>query len=532
MRFLFLLLFPGILLSASWAESTLASMTLEEKIGQLFMAPICPLRKKDHWEDWMVLMKEFHIGNGILKHSDPITQIEFLKRLQKESKIPLLISADAEWGLAMRMSNTIAFPRNMTLGAIADIFLIEQMGQEIGREAKFVGIHMSLAPVADVNNNPLNPIIHTRSFGENPREVGARASAYFRGLESAGILACAKHFPGHGDTSMDSHKNLPAIPFSKERLDAVEFVPFRKVIQEGISAIMSAHLLVPVVDPVYPSSLSSACLRAILRDELHFEGLIVTDALNMKALTDHFSYEEIAVLAKGAGSDILLYGDHLDSVVDELLQIQIPKAFKALREAYLSGALKMSDLDQSVLRVLRAKEKLKLNERSLEPSENVLEELHSKEAISLKKTLYREAVTLVGAPLLPLMTKVAYFSIGEGDAIGKEFSSVFQAPLTMNSEIRKSLEQKFSPFDQILIALHQVDFKAPHFGLSEDLRELIHSLSSKSILCHFATPYALKEFKEQKTILVGYENDPDAQLAVLHVLQGKEKARGHLPVTP
>ncbi len=507
-------------LFGGWAETTLSEMTLDEKIGQLFIAPACPLRGEDHWNDWMRLIEEFHVGGAILKQSDPASQIAFLNRLQTESKVPLLIAGDMEWGLAMRMSDTIAFPRQMTLGAVADLDLIYEMGKEIGREAREAGIHLCLAPVADVNCTPENPIIHMRSFGENPSRVAERVSAYAKGLADGGTIACAKHFPGHGDSAVDSHAGLPLLPFSRERLNAVELVPFKRSVNEGIGALMSGHLLVPCIDSALPASLSRKAWN-IAREDLSFQGLLVSDALNMGALSDLFSIEEIAFHARHAGTDLLLYGAHLDTEVDFLLRDWIPRAFFALKKAYEEGTLPLRDLEESVLRILRAKEKFG-NARPLAQTD-----LKPAHALALKKRLFQEAVTLIGEP--PHLTaKAAYLSIGNGDAIGIHFESVFHAPLKLDDV--RDLREDLEPYDQVVIGMHEVDLKAQNFGLSYPLLDLIESLSSRAIFCHFATPYALKLFSNQKTLLVGYENDPDAQEAVYRVLTGQEAPRGRLPV--
>lgn len=481
-------------------ESMLREMTLDQKIGQLFVAPACPLRGEDHWADWMKILEDCHIGNAIVKQSDPITQVKFLNRLQNESEIPLLIVADAEWGLAMRMSNTIAFPRNMTLGAIGDPHLIYLMGKEIGRQAKLVGIHLNLAPVADVNNNPLNPVIHMRSFGEDPMRVAACVSAYARGLQSSGILACAKHFPGHGDTHVDSHRDLPVIGHLMNRLEAVEFVPFKRVIDEGIDALMTAHLYIPSVDPVFPTSLSKDCLK-IARERLHFNGLIISDALNMKAVADRYSPEEVAILARKAGCDLLLYGDHKDPQVDQILREMIPRAFDALKKAYLTQELNIDELDQSVLRILYAKEKIE----SVPPLDHLIEALHTEEAIRLKKELFQEAVTLIGEASFPILENTAYLSFGTNDVLAHHFKNI-----------------PIESAERVVIAIHQKE------ALTSEVLSLIDALGTRAIVCFFATPYALKP---AHTLLVGYENDSDAQEAVLKVLLGQRDARGHLPVT-
>lgn len=365
--------------SENWAEKTLSTLSLDEKIGQLFMPPACPLRGEDHKSDWATLLEKLHVGSAILKYSDPVTQVKFLESLHKASKIPLLISADAEWGLAMRMKDTAAFPKNGILGAIGDFDLIFQVGAEIGRQAKRVGIHLNFAPVADVNTNPDNPIIGIRSFGDDPNHVASCVAAMVRGLQSAGILACAKHFPGHGDTTVDSHSALPVVAHSRKRLDSVEFVPFRRACSERVGAIMSGHLLVSAIDPERPATLSPLCIEGLLRNEFGFEGLIITDALNMRAFSE--TPEEIAVQAFQAGCDLLLYGDHLAPNIDKILNEDIPKAWGALKRGFEAGTLSMERLNASVLRILRAKERLNLHRSTLVELEGLTESLHKGDAL-------------------------------------------------------------------------------------------------------------------------------------------------------
>lgn len=513
----FLILFSPFFLFAGWAEEELEKMTLEEKIGQLFVAPACPLREEEHWEDWLRLMRDMHIGNAILKHSDPVRQVEFLNRLQAESKLPLLVTADAEWGLSMRMANTVVYPRNMTLGAIADSSQIYRLGKEIARQARLVGIHMNLAPVADVNNNPKNPIIHMRSFGEHPEAVARHVSAFTRGMQVGGILACVKHFPGHGDTAVDSHHDLPFIPYGWDRLRSVELVPFQRAIEEGAAAVMSAHLHVPWIDDELPTSLSPACLKTLLRQEMGFGGLIVSDALNMSALTKHYSTGEISILARIAGCDLLLYGDHMAPNIDKLMREDIPQAYAALKKGYELGHLDLAELDESVLRILRAKEKLGIHlERALS-TENLLEQLHAEEAVQLKQELYQQAVTLVGEPVV-LCSNAAYVSVGGKDGMGEYFNAVV------------SVEDDLSRFDQVVFALRDLNLRKEHFGIPLEVLRAIEVCGERTVVCLFGTPYALPLFTGCKSVLVGYETE--AEMAVFRVLEGAETPQGKLPIHP
>ncbi len=280
----------------------------------------------------------------------------------------------------------------------------------------------------------------------------------------------------------------------------MELVPFERAVKDGVAALMMAHLYVPALDMKNPSSLSASCVR-LAREGLKFDRLIITDALNMKAVADRYSPEEIAVMARKAGCDLLLYADHKDPAVDEIMRSTIPRAFQALREAYLSGELDLGELDLSVERILRSKEHV---ERSL-ATENILEALHTEQAIELKKELFQRAVTLVGEDVFPIGEQTAYWSLGEGDVLAKEFPEVGEC-------------------DRVVVAVHQKE------ALTDEVLGEIEALGDRAIVCLFTSPYVLRKFKN-RTLLVGYENDPDAQLAVLNVLKGIKKAEGHLPVT-
>lgn len=507
------LLLPIVCFAGNWVDEQLSSMSLEEKVGQLFVAPAAPLRKEDHWQDWERLLTECHIGNALLKASDPASQIRFLEKLQSASKTPLLIVADAEWGLGMRMSQTISFPKNLTLGAVQNLSLLEEMGRSIGRQASKVGIHLNLAPVADVNSNPLNPVIHMRSFGENPVEVAKRVQAIIRGMREEGLFACAKHFPGHGDTLFDSHKALPELEHSLERLRSVELLPFRAAILEGVECVMSGHLLFPSLDS-WPTSLSSRCMTDLLRGELQFQGMAITDALNMRALTNTWSVEEIALRAYSAGHDLLLYGAHLNEDVDELMRDQIPRAYRALLQAFSVGRFSIEALDARVLRILELKEKRR--ETSL--SSEIIES----QDILLKRKLFQSALTQLGD--LPSEIR-GYIAIGG----------------TVDDRIVEKMRQEgvevicYQPGTKInlsfasgwIVGLHRVGPAQEGFGLDEQAERLLQE-SQLAIL--FCTPYALRILPESHPVLIAYENEADAQEAVWDALQGKLIPSGHLPI--
>lgn len=493
----------------------ISSMTLEEKIGQLLIAPVSPFQPESHWKDWERLIQECHVGNVIMKASDAKLQVDFLNRLQKISRFPILVTADAEWGLGMRMVDAISFPKNLTLGAVQNLDLLEEMGRWIGRQAKQVGIHLNFAPVVDVNVNPQNPIIHMRSFGQDPLEVAGRSCALIRGMHQEHLLTCAKHFPGHGDTAVDSHRSLPVIEKSVENLQAVEWIPFQAAIDEGVDCVMSAHLLVSTLDSM-PASLSFPCLQ-ILRNQLGFDRLIVSDALNMGALTNAQSVEEIAVDAFRAGNDLLLYGAHLYQDVDALMENVIPRAFEALRGAFLEHRLSMEELDQRVYKILTLKKEL--SPLPAEPPGTLMDP----QAIQVKRMLYREAVTAVGG--MPTMAlPFVYLAVG-----AQPQDWIVQKMIEKGVEVRclGMKETQIPHFDcPVIVGLHQVRGVTERFGLSA---EIISLLQTCDYLVLFCTPYAL-QLVPCRNAIIAYENDPFAQEAVFDLIEGRLQAHGRLPI--
>jgi len=294
-------------LYSPWVDSVFNSLTPDQRIGQLFFAAAYSNLGKGHVDGIIDLVTKQHIGGLIFFQGGPVRQALLTNRYQRLAQTPLLIALDAEWGLGMRLDSTFSFPRQMTLGAIQDMSLIRQMGREIGRQCNLLGVHLSFSPVADLNNNPLNPVIGTRSFGEDPQIVAKQCVAYMSGLQDQRILTTAKHFPGHGNTSVDSHYALPIVNDSYEELDALEWYPYKEMLKNNLTGVMAGHLHVPKLDPTpnLAASLSKRVLTDILRDSLQFNGLIYTDALNMRGVTDHFRSGELEVRALEAGVDVL-----------------------------------------------------------------------------------------------------------------------------------------------------------------------------------------------------------------------------------
>lgn len=409
------------LFGGEWTEETLKKMTLEEKIGQLIIVPVCPLRDDfRHRADVHEALQKYGIGGIIIKQGTLEQQFKTIQDVQSQSTIPLLVVADAEWGLTMRASDAIRFPKNMTLGALTNPSIIENMGHEVGCQLHALGVHMNLAPVVDVNSNPLNPIIRMRSFGDDPHQVAARAKRFARGLQSAGVLGCAKHFPGHGDTSVDSHRALPFIERTLSQLKNIELIPFQALIDDGIAAVMSGHIVIAALDTL-PASLSSICMTTLIQKKMGFRGLIMTDALNMEGLAANYSTEDVAKFALLAGHDLLLYGDHIAPRIDDILEKKVPAACETIKQAVLSGEISEAELDRRVRKILETKEKLGLPlQRG--PSSLATGVFHTESAKKLADTLYRQAITIVcdHRSLLPISRHVIV------DDQGRDFAARLQ----------------------------------------------------------------------------------------------------------
>lgn len=503
-------------LFGGWAEERLAQMTVDEKIGQLFAVPISPPRGEAHFQDLTSLFRTCHIGNMLLKQAHPLEQVSFLNSLQKASDLPLLAFADAEWGLGMRMKETLSYPRNLTLGAVQDHSLLQKLGNQIAEQCRLVGIHANLAPVADVNTNPKNPVIHTRSFGDDPELVARRVTAFFQGMQEKGVLGCAKHFPGHGDTIIDSHRDLPIVQHDLHRLKNVEWVPFKEAVDRGIKGVMSAHLLLPALDQA-PCTFSNRMITGLLKEELGFQGLVITDALNMKALANYYSHEEIALQAFLAGHHILLYGSHIDEEVDKIIHESVPRAFAAIKKAYQEGGISEKTLNDRVLKILQIKEELGLHQERLTAEvPNLMKELHHPDYYQLKAMLFEEAATLYRDEGIPnLEQKIAYIQIG------KEGLSPFFNFLEEGFSIIPTPPEELDPFDAVIIGYYGGDFNG----------NLLTALRGKDVyIAHFTTPYDLSKLPEKGTVLVGYEGALESERVVSEILQGKKIAKGKLPV--
>ena len=306
----------------AWVDSVMATLSEEERISQLFMVAAYSNKGEEHKQEITNLVEKYKIGGLMFLQGGPVRQAQLTNYYQSISKTPLMIAIDAEWGVAMRLDSCLSFPWQMTLGAIEDTSLIYQMGVEVARQCKLLGIHINFAPVVDVNSNPENPIINNRSFGEDPQKVGRMGVAYMKGMQDNNILACAKHFPGHGDTDTDSHKTLPIVHQLRHQLEEVELLPYRMLIENGLGSVMVAHLNIPSLDPTedLAVSLSPKVVNGLLKKDMGFTGITFTDALNMNGVSKFYNPGEVDVKALLAGNDVLLFAQDVPKAIDEIKQ--------------------------------------------------------------------------------------------------------------------------------------------------------------------------------------------------------------------
>jgi len=517
-----------------WVDNLYNNMTLEEKVGQLFMVQAFSNQGLAHENIISQVITNYNIGGIIFSKGDPVNQARINNIFQKASKIPLLIGMDAEWGLSMRLDSTYAFPWNMTLGAIKDNDLIEQVGKQMGEHCKRLGVHFNFAPVVDINTNPINPIIGNRSFGEDRNNVTEKALAFMKGMQSVGVLANAKHFPGHGDTDTDSHKTLPSINFDKKRIDSVEFYPYRKLIQEGLSSVMVAHLNVPALEPRegYPSSLSYPIVSGILKEKLQFKGLIYTDALNMKGAANYSSPGDIDLAAFMAGNDVLLISE------------DVPKAIGKIVEAYQSGTITEERLAHSVKKILQAKYKVGLNNYKPIETKHLLEDLNRIKDETLSEVLFENAITVIKnkEDLLPIRKlekkKIAYVKMGDDD--GSVFFKELQKYAKVHEVSADNLDElitKLSAYNTVIIGFHRSN-ATPWKDYKFSDKELVwlHEIARNNnvILDIFVKPYALLDLatvKNFESIVVSYQNSKIAQQKSAQLIFGAISAKGMLPVS-
>ena len=517
-----------------WVDSIYNQMNLQEKIGQLFMVDVFSNQSQKETEKIKDLIKEQYIGGILFSKGGPMQQAKLNNEFQELSKVPLLIGMDAEWGLAMRLDSTYALPWNMTLGAIPNLKLIEKAGAAISRHSNRLGVHINFAPDVDVNTNPKNPIIGNRSFGEDRDEVSKRAIAFMNGMQSEGALTCAKHFPGHGDTQTDSHKTLPTISFSKERIDSIELYPFRQIIEKGVNSVMVAHLDVPALDPEkdVPSSLSKPIVTELLQKKMNFKGLIFTDALNMKGASNFKNPGEIDLAAFLAGNDVLTMSE------------DVPKASVKIFEAYNDGRISEERLAYSVKKILLAKYQAGLSHYRAVDTTNLISDLNTVNDKALYEELIENAITVIknDSGILPIKDletkKIAYVNFGDSDSAPflHQLSRYTKVDWVKAPNLEELLE-KLKAYNLVIIGFHKSDASPwARYKFSEDEQQFIQEIArnNHTILDVFTRPYALMDLKSTSNlegIVMSYQNSEASQQKSAQIIFGALEAKGKLPVS-
>jgi beta-glucosidase-like glycosyl hydrolase len=525
-------------------------MTLQEKIGQLFIAAAAsfPQQQEEQLAALMVgapynvdheyvhtMIKEYHVGGLLLLYkSSTLQQIKFINQCQAMATTPLFIFQDCEWGLGMRLYDAVSFPKNMTLGAIENNALLYELGYEIGRQCSVVGVHMNLAPVVDINYNPFNPAIFDRSFGQDKEVVAEKATYIMRGMQAAGILTCAKHFPGQGDVSIDSHVDLPILHHEVERLKSIELHPFKSIIDSGCDAIMMAHVYLPAFEPAHPvpASLSRKLITDLLQYQLGFKGLIITDGMGMEAITKYRDAAHAALDAFMAGNDIILACP------------DVPVAIHIFEQAVHDGCISLEDLNARVLKILKAKESINLHRHCILDQSNIHIKLHSPNCLALRKRLFQEAITIVqGHAYIPLNTNGSIGLLHIGNAqqdmcvalLARQLNCLaFHASATMTHKEMLDTFNQLRDKSCIVVRISDIHkYAHKKFGISDTTLDLLATLKlagKKVIAIIFGTPYCLKYFLDCDAIIMAYEDVPETQEAAALVLMGMRRANGKLPI--
>lgn len=538
-----------------WVKKKFRKLSKDQRIAQLMIIRAHSNLGAEHVAEVTGLIKKYNVGGLCFFQGGPVRQALLTNQYQAIAKTPLLISIDGEWGLGMRLDSVINYPRQLMMGATTDAKLIYTFGKAVGEQCKRMGIQVNFAPDVDVNNNPMNPVINDRSFGEDKYKVATYGVAYMKGMQDVGVMASAKHFPGHGDVAVDSHKDLPVILKSRDQLDNLELYPFRELIRSGVGSIMTAHLSIPAIDTTanLPSSLSNKNVTGLLRNELGFQGITFTDALEMQGVAKFFPQGEASVLSLIAGNDLLcLPGD-------------IPGSIAKVREAIKEGKLSWDDINARVKKVLLAKYHLGLNKIEPIETEGLVADLN-KQATLIKTQLSTNALTLLrkqNESIFPLAKgkKVAYvcmgapsentiaarmraeynadvYLFGSKNAVGKELQDdknpvtiIEKSDSTGAAQLISTIQGK--NYDAVIVGLHNFSRRpANNFGISNASVYLLNGLQQDNTLTLvFGNPYALKNIANAPNLVACYEDDDITQEAAVSLIMGKIEPKGKLPVT-
>jgi len=511
--------------AAKYADSLYAKLSMDERIGQLYIVALYTNKDQNHILGVRKLVEQERIGGIILMQDDAEQEIALVNEFQKKSRVPMLFGMDAEWGLYQRIKTAHKFPWAMTLGAIQDNNLVYEMASKIAEDAKKMGIYWNFAPVVDVNTNPKNPIIGNRSFGSDVQNVIAKSLAYAQGLQDNGVLAAIKHFPGHGDTDVDSHLDLPVVKHSLERLNKIELAPFKALMDKKIGGAMIAHLYVPQLEKGknIPASISYDIVTNLLKNKFRYEGLVITDALNMNAVAKKYPAGELDLRAFKAGNDVLLFSQ------------DVPTGKKLIKEAIQKGEISEKRLEESVKKILKTKYLLGLQNLRPLSSEGINNALNNDSHAKISEKLYANALTLLKdeKQLFPLREKEVYYlplEEASHEAFLQELSKEIKVKKISFKEILSIPENAV-----VIIGLHKDNSTAyKPYRVSWESKRLINQVKSRNkvILNVFGSPYALQDVDISgiSSVLVSYENNPLSMKATAEAYLGKQKINGRLPV--
>ena len=509
-----------------WVDKTYNSLSQDEKLGQLFIVALYTNKGEEFINQIRNIVKNDKIGGLILMQDDAAREINLVNEFQSQSKVPLMIGMDAEWGVFQRIAKAHKYPWAITLGAIQDKNLITEMSAKIAEDCKRMGINWDFAPVVDVNTNPNNPIIGNRSFGSDVNNVVNSALAYSNGLQDNRILAAIKHFPGHGDTDKDSHLDLPVVSHNLERLEKIEIAPFKALMNKGIGGVMVAHLYVPSLENEkgIPASISKKIVTGLLKEKLGYKGLIITDALNMGAVANKFKAGELDAMAFKAGNDLMLFSQ------------DVATGKKLIQKAIDNGEIQQNRVEESVKKILLTKYYLGLNQYNNINPENVNEDLNNASHSALVQKMYANALTLIkdDKKLLPLDCKETYYYVPLEEAPYETFLN--QLNLGTTVIFKNSNEINTIPANsKVIVGFHKDNSTAyKPYKISDASKKILSDLTKNQnvILDVFGSPYALKDIDISKvsTVLVSYENNDDAMKATANGILGQTKISGRLPV--
>ncbi|GAA4134452.1 hypothetical protein GCM10022216_07470 [Sphingobacterium kyonggiense] len=522
----------------AWVDSVFKTLSPKERIAQLFLVRAHTNLGQKYIDSVQRVIEKEQLGGLVVFQGGPVRHANMFNNYQKVSKVPLLITFDGEWGLGMRMpDSTISFPYQMTLGAIQNNQLLYDMGRQVAKDFQRIGMHFNFAPVVDINNNPKNPVINFRSFGDNKFNVVRKSKAYMNGMVDGGILASLKHFPGHGDTDVDSHYDLPQLNFDRKRLESLEIYPFKELINEGAPSVMVAHMNIPALDntPNMPSSISKKVVTDLLRNELGFKGLTVTDAMDMKGVKKFFPNGEADVMAIEAGHDLLEVSENSG------------RAIGLIENAVKTGRISQADIDRRVKKVLAAKLWLGLNRSTVVNTNNLYQDLNTPSAQSLVQRLADASITLLksdrGINRFDKTKETAIVSVGIDKA--QDFETGLTTQLTAHKqyfikgdeteEQLKELLNEIREHKQIVLAIHDNRSRPrSELVLNEPTVKFIDKLAGRrTISVMFTNPYAMNsvDVMRSASVLLAYQNDFFMQKAALKAVLKQLKPTGKLPVT-